>query len=69
MLKLFHASFSQTWSYGGYEYEDCIVCANTEEEALGLVLEHKPDSQARYWSITELDTTKVGVEEISSSSS
>jgi len=67
-LKVFTAEYNETWNYGGYETIHTVVVANTESEALGLVLtcySNLPNN----WSIEEVDTSKVRVEEIERTSS
>ena len=60
-MNTYRASYRETWAYGGYEDKECIVVANTEQEALGLVLEEEPKTNTKDWEITPIDTTKTGV--------
>ena len=67
-LKVFTAEYNETWNYGGYETIHTIVVANTESEALGLVLEAYSDLPDN-WCVEEVDMSKVRVEQIERTSS
>lgn len=60
-MNTYRASYRETWAYGGYEDKEYIVIANTEQEALGLVLEEEPKSNTKDWEIILIDNTKPSV--------
>lgn len=67
-LKVFTASCNDRWGYGGFEEVDTIVTANTEEEALGLVLTAYPKLTDN-WVVEEVQTERLEVQLISHRSS
>lgn len=56
-MKLFKAEYDWHGSRGAYEEIKYIVVANTEEEALGLVLEAEEKTSSDFWNIEEIDAT------------
>lgn len=60
-MRTFIATFDWRGGRGAYDEITSVVIANTKEEALGLVLEEHKTTQARYWSVEEVDTTKLSV--------
>lgn len=48
-MKLFIAHYDESWRYGGYECGTLLVSANTESEALGVVLESRPHLKSGCW--------------------
>ena len=52
--------------YTKYQDMSLAVVANTESEALGMVLSEYLDTKAKHWSFEELDSTEAGVYFISS---
>ena len=64
-MKVFNASYDDSWNYGGCIEINCVVTANTESEAFGLLLESYPNLRTSKWLIEELDLTDVGVDQIS----
>ena len=59
-LGVFTASYEWRGGFGGYDERDYVVVANTESEALGFVLEAAPDTTAKHWRISRLDTKEPG---------
>lgn len=68
MIKPFMCYYYRSYGYGAYDDIMCITTANTESEALGLVLQYYPETQATYWGIGETDCSTIGVEHISNNS-
>jgi hypothetical protein len=66
-MKVFHASYSWSGSWGAYAYHDCIVVEQTKSKALGRVLMSYPETQAKDWSLVEIDVTQEGMYHISTS--
>ncbi len=62
-MNVYRGSYSNRWRYGGFHDREVIVVANTESEALGLVLEDYPDSKAECWSVDLIDTSYPSVME------
>ena len=58
-MRLFHGNFSKSYGWGAFDEHDCIIIANTEEEALGLALTHYPETVADGWSFEEISTDKL----------
>lgn len=69
MLKVFIGSYWETWNYGGWAEEVCTVVANTENEALGLLLEEYPNLKTSCWYVTEVDLGEVGINNLHSGGS
>ena len=63
-LCVYHASYYSAGGYGSYQEAEYIICANTEAEALGFALEADPGTEARYWTISKIDTSRAGSTEI-----
>lgn len=63
-LKLYQASYYQTYGYGAYDEYEYVTVANNEQEALGLALAEEPSTIAKHWTIIELDATAVGAHRI-----
>jgi len=61
---IYHGRFNQFWEYGTYQDYDCVVIADTESEALGLVLMAYEDTLPADWSF-EIIENKTGVTHIS----
>lgn len=55
MLKVYTASYYETYGYGAYDDIECIVIANTESEALGFLITDHPETEAEKWGIVEVD--------------
>ena len=68
-MKTFIGKYRWYGSYGAYASFDYIVVANTESEALGLLLETEPKTTADDWNLEEVDTTEAGTIFVNSSSS
>ena len=64
-MKVYKASYYQSFNYGAYQEHERIVVANSENEALGLVLEDEQNTLAKHWDIEEIDITQAGVTYIS----
>jgi hypothetical protein len=64
-MKVYHASFLRRGSYGARKEVECIAIAETKSEALGQCVMKYTDSDARDWSLAEVDTTKNDVIEVS----
>ncbi len=60
-----YRGISETGCCGGFDDRDrvAIVVANTESEALGLVLEEYPTSRSVCWSVDLIDTSHPSVVE------
>lgn len=69
MLKPFIGSYRDSWAYGGYENIDVFIAANTESEALGMILEQYPTKTTKCWSIQEMHLDEPYIEYISSDGS
>ena len=54
LLSVFAAEYSRT-CWGETSTRGCIVVANTEAEALGLLMESETDTNAEYWTLTRID--------------
>ena len=68
-LKVFSASYYETGPWGYWKDGDAVVVANTETEALGMLLQEDSDTKANYWSLEEIDTNKAGVSDMGMTSS
>jgi len=68
MLKFFLANYYRSYGFGGYDNIYCTVVANTESEALGLLIEQYVKTDAKYWCVWEPDCSKISVDEISNNS-
>jgi hypothetical protein len=64
MLKAFVGEYHEVWAYGGYHKIICTVVANTESEALGLLLEKYP-KLPDHWCVEEISLDKPAVIELS----
>lgn len=65
-LKVYLCSYYKTYGYGGFD-EIYVMCfANTESEALGLIITEYPKTTASGWSVIEQISDTLGVVEISS---
>ena len=51
---------------GGYCQVTCSVVANTESEALGLLLEEYQELRTDLWCVYEVDLSQVGINELHS---
>jgi hypothetical protein len=60
-MKVFKAKYSWSGRWQTYINIYCVVVANTEAEALGIVLHEHVDTDASGWMLDEIDTTKAGV--------
>lgn len=54
LLSVFAAEYSYT-CWGETQTRGCVVIANTESEALGLLLDAEPDTKSAHWSLTKID--------------
>ena len=59
-MNAYKAFYYKDWGWCAYDEEECIIIANTEQEALGFALQEYPDSIAEYWNLTLIDMTKPG---------
>lgn len=61
-MKVFwaHASISQGCGCCYDDYDETVV-ANSEEEALGFLLELFDQTLTKHWTLEEVDLTKTGV--------
>lgn len=48
-MQVYHGSYYKTYGWGAYDEHNCIITANTPEEALGLALTHFPETTADGW--------------------
>ncbi len=69
IMNVYRGSYSETWNYGGFQDYEVIVVANTESEALGMVLEEISDSRSDNWYIDQIDTSTPRVMQTSERSS
>lgn len=60
-MNVYNASYDDYWNFSGYEEIECIVIANTKEEALGLVITEYDDLPVKNWEINKIDNTKLKV--------
>ncbi len=63
-MNVYRGSFERTgryWEFHPYEFMEAIVIANTESEALGLVLDYYPKTKAANWSIDLINTNRLSV--------
>ena len=68
-MKVYNASYRETWRYGGFQEYEFIIIANTESEALGLALESSAGGKSNHWTIEEINTDKTFAYQISERSS
>ena len=58
-LRVFLASYGWAGSYGAFHDIECVVCANTRSEALGLALEANDNTCREFWTVEELNINRV----------
>ena len=63
-LKVYLCSYYRSHGWGAFEEIYAICFANTESEALGLLLTDYPQTDTYYWSIVEQASSSLGVLEI-----
>jgi hypothetical protein len=66
-MKIFDASM-RWYKCGTFDDRNFLAIANTESEALGMILEGNTDTKAEDWTLTEIDYTTTGIHYISSHS-
>ena len=66
-MKVFNARYFKSGPYGWFEEYEYVIVAETSSVALGMALETKIDSEAKDWTVTEIDTNTAAVHLISSS--
>lgn len=64
-MKVYNASYSETWGYGGFQEYEFIIIANTESEALGLALDSEAGGKAEHWNIEEINTKEPFAHQVS----
>ncbi len=65
MLKSYIAEYWESGVNQGYQEVVCSVVANTESEALGLVLAEYPNLNSTCWAVKEVDLSAIKVEQLS----
>jgi len=68
-LTLFLFSYYDHWAYGGFEMKEIAVVANTESEALGMILDKYPETTPTKWCHNSVDMTRPNIIELSERSS
>ena len=60
-MKIWKAFYHWSGGYGAYQCYYAVVVAETEQVALGLVLEEYSDTPAKGWSLSEIDSSIAAV--------
>jgi hypothetical protein len=63
-LNVYIANYYKSYGYGAFDELVTVVCANTETEALGLVLEENQNTVANGWTIELFDTNRKNVKNV-----
>lgn len=67
-LPIFLCSYYKSYGFGAFDEIYAMCFANTEQEALGLILTEYPKTDVKNWSIVEQFSDTLSVIEISSRS-
>lgn len=67
-LPVFLCDYYRSYGWGGFEEIYTLCFANTEQEALGLILTEYPNTKANYWAIREQCSDKLDILEITTRS-
>lgn len=54
-MKVYQASYYKNFNYGAYDEYEYIICANSENEALGYALQSQGNTIATNWEFEEID--------------
>lgn len=67
-LPVFLCSYYKSYRFGGFDEINAICFANTQQEALGIIITQYPETDTDKWNIMEQYSEVLAVSEISTMS-